>query len=111
VPSGASSVGQLISGRRRASGANQPIRLFQSVGICRLFSGKKADHHERHAKQQAYQHNFPVGASVCTVKRARHKTPLQIHTKRANYLPQKLAGDHFRTASWRFENGFVGTII
>jgi hypothetical protein len=43
--------GQLIISRqRRACAANQPIRLFQNVGICRLFSRKKADHHERRAK-------------------------------------------------------------
>jgi hypothetical protein len=69
-------LGQLISRRPRACGANQPIRLFQNVGIFRLFSRKKADHHERRAKQQAYQHDFPIGAPVCTVKRTRHKSPL-----------------------------------
>jgi hypothetical protein len=76
-------LGQLIGGRRRACGANQPIRLFQNVGICRLFSREKADHHERRAKQQGYQHNLPIGASVCTLKRTRHKTPLQLHSERA----------------------------
>src|SRR5437879_3422267 len=93
---------RLISRRPRACGANQPIRLFQNVGICRLFSRKKADHHERRAKYQAYQHNFPVGASVYIVKRTRHKTPL---TQRGSWA--RLAGDHFRTASQRLENGFV----
>jgi hypothetical protein len=43
-------LGQLISGHGRACAANQPIRLFQNVGICRLFSRKKADHHECRAK-------------------------------------------------------------
>jgi hypothetical protein len=76
-------LGQLISWHRRACAANQPIRLFQNVGICRLFSRKKADHQERRAKKQAYQHNFPVGASVRVVKRTRHKTSLQLHTERA----------------------------
>ena len=94
--------GQLMSTRRFACGASQPIRLFQNVGIFRLFSRKKADHHERRAKQQAYQHNFPVGASVCAVKRTRHKSPL---TQRGSAA--MLAGDHFRTASQRLENGFV----
>ena len=69
-------LGPLIGRRPRACGANQPIRLFQNVGIFRLFSRKKADHHERRAKQQAYQHDFPIGAPVCTVKRTRHKSPL-----------------------------------
>ena len=41
---------QLISRPCRACSANQPIRLFQNVGICRLFSRKKADHHEGRAK-------------------------------------------------------------
>ena len=40
----------LISGQRCTCVANQPIRLFQNVGICRLFSRKKAEHHERRAK-------------------------------------------------------------
>jgi hypothetical protein len=44
---------QLIGRRRRAGTANQPIRLFQNVGIFRLFSGEEADDHERRAKQQA----------------------------------------------------------
>jgi hypothetical protein len=44
------SLGQLVSRHRRSCAANQPIRLFQNVGICRLFSRKKAEHHERHAK-------------------------------------------------------------
>jgi len=96
-------LGQLVSRRRRARGANQPIRLFQNVGIFRLFSRKKAEHHERHAKYQAYHHNFPIGASVCTVKRTRHKSPLAQHGS-----PRILAGDHFRTASQRLGNGFVG---
>ena len=43
-------LGNLISRHRRSCAANQPIRLFQNVGICRLFSRKKADHHERRAK-------------------------------------------------------------
>jgi hypothetical protein len=47
---GSLSLEQLISRRRRACGANQPIRLFQNVGIFRLFSREKADHHERRAK-------------------------------------------------------------
>ena len=46
---GGFSLGQLISRRRRACGANQPIRLFQNVGIL-LFPRKKADHHECRAK-------------------------------------------------------------
>jgi hypothetical protein len=46
VPGGLS-LGQLISAGGIACGANQPIRLFQNVGICRLFSRKKAYHHER----------------------------------------------------------------
>ena len=33
---GGFSLGQLIGRRRRACGANQPIRLFQNAGICRL---------------------------------------------------------------------------
>jgi hypothetical protein len=49
VPGGLS-LGQLTSRRRFACGANQPIRLFQNVGIFRLFSGKKTEHHERRAK-------------------------------------------------------------
>jgi hypothetical protein len=65
---GIAALGDLMSRRRFACGANHPIRLFQNVGIFRLFSRKKADHYERRAKQQAYQHDFPVGASVCTVK-------------------------------------------
>jgi hypothetical protein len=44
------SPGQLISRYRRACIANQPIRLFQNVGICRLFSGEEAEHHEGCAK-------------------------------------------------------------
>jgi hypothetical protein len=48
--SGGLSLGQLMSTRRFARGANQPIRLFQNVGIFWLFSRKKADHHERRAK-------------------------------------------------------------
>jgi hypothetical protein len=48
--SGGFSLGPLMSRRRFACGANQPIRLFQNVGIFRLFSRKKADHHERRAK-------------------------------------------------------------
>jgi hypothetical protein len=43
-------LGELMSRRRFACGANQPIRLFQNVGIFGLFSRKKADHHERRAK-------------------------------------------------------------
>jgi hypothetical protein len=49
VPGGLS-LGQLTSRRRFACGANQPIRLFQNVGIFRLFSRKKAEHHERRTK-------------------------------------------------------------
>jgi hypothetical protein len=37
----------LISRHRRACTANPPIRLFQNVGICRLFSSEEAEHHER----------------------------------------------------------------
>jgi len=48
--SGGLSLGQLMSTRRFARGPNQPIRLFQNVGIFWLFSRKKADHHERCAK-------------------------------------------------------------
>jgi hypothetical protein len=48
--SGGLSLGQLMSTRRFARGANQPIRLFQNVDIFWLFSRKKADHHERRAK-------------------------------------------------------------
>jgi hypothetical protein len=61
-----------MSGRRFAGGANQPIRLFQNVGIFRLFSRKEAERDESRAKQHAYQHNPPVGASVSSVKRTRH---------------------------------------
>ena len=46
----AGGLGQLVSRRRFACGANQPIRLFQNVGIFWLFSRKKADTHERRAK-------------------------------------------------------------
>ena len=60
--------GKLISRYRIACGAHQLIRLFQNVGIFRLFSRKKAEQHERRTKYQAYQHNSPIGASVCTVK-------------------------------------------
>ena len=49
-PPGTAFLGQLISRRRRTRGANQPIRLFQNVGICRLFPRKKTYHHERPAK-------------------------------------------------------------
>jgi hypothetical protein len=49
VPGGLS-LGQLTSRRRFACGANQPIRLFQNVGIFRQFSRKKAEHHERRTK-------------------------------------------------------------
>jgi len=35
---------------RRACTPNQPIRLFQDVGIFRLFSSEEADHHEGCAK-------------------------------------------------------------
>jgi len=52
-PSRFFSLGQLISRHRRACTANQPIRLFQNVGICRLFSSEEADNHEGCAKQQA----------------------------------------------------------
>ena len=100
-PSGFS-LGQLISRNRRACAANQPIRLFQNVGICRLFSRKKADHHERRAKQQAYEHHLPVSASIRTVKRTRHKSPL---TQRRPELV--IACGHFRTIAQRWENGFV----
>jgi len=48
--SGGLSLGQLMTTRRFARGANQPIRLFQNVGIFWLFSRKKANHHERRAK-------------------------------------------------------------
>jgi len=41
---------QLISARRISCGANQPIRLFQNVGIFWLFSRKKTEHHECRAK-------------------------------------------------------------
>jgi hypothetical protein len=44
------SLGQLISRHRSASAANQPICLFQNVGICRLFPSEEAEHHERCAK-------------------------------------------------------------
>jgi hypothetical protein len=39
-------LGNLISRHRRTRIANQPIRLFQNVGICRLFSSEEAEHHE-----------------------------------------------------------------
>jgi len=48
--SGGLSLGQLMSTRRFTRDANQPIRLFQNVGIFWLFSRKKTDHHERRAK-------------------------------------------------------------
>ena len=95
-PSGFS-LGQLISRNRRACAANQPIGLFQNVGICRLFSRKKADHHERRAKQQAYEHHLPVSPSIRTVKRTRHKSPL---TQRRPELV--IAGGHFRTIAQRW---------
>jgi hypothetical protein len=76
------SLGKLIGGHCGARGAYQLIRLFQNVGICRLFSRKKAEHHKRRAKYQAYEHNFPIGAFVRTVKRTRHKSPA---TKRYSY--------------------------
>jgi hypothetical protein len=41
------SLGQLIGGHRGARTANQPIRLFQNVGICRLFPSEEGEHHER----------------------------------------------------------------
>jgi hypothetical protein len=44
---------KLIGGHCRARGAYQLIRLFKNVGICRLFSCKKAEHHKRRAKYQA----------------------------------------------------------
>jgi len=47
---GGPSLEQLMSLRRFARGANDPICLFQNVGIFRLFSRKKADHHKRRAK-------------------------------------------------------------
>jgi hypothetical protein len=43
------------------------------------------------------------------VKRTRHKTPLQF-TLNAQLSRSNLTGDHFRTASQRLENGFVGPI-
>jgi hypothetical protein len=39
-----------MSGRRFAGGANQPIRLFQNVGIFRLFSRKETEGDESRAK-------------------------------------------------------------
>jgi hypothetical protein len=77
-------LGELIGRRPRACGTNQPVRLFQNVGIFWLFSRKEAEHHERRAKEQAYQHNSPIGAPVSTVKRTRHKSPLTQPGSRAN---------------------------
>jgi hypothetical protein len=97
--------GKLIGGHRRACGAYQPVRLFQNVGICRLFSRKKAEHHKRRAKYQAYEHNFPIGAFVRTVKRTRHKSPA---TKCYSYRAQ-LPQTYVIVALQRFKLGRKGT--
>jgi hypothetical protein len=99
---GGPSLGQLMSRRRFACGANHPIRLFQNVGVFRLFSRKKTEHHKRRAEKRAYQRNSPIGSSVSTMKRSRHRsTPTQSESAAA------LEGDGFRTASRRLKNGFV----
>jgi hypothetical protein len=91
-----------MSRRRFACGANYPIRLFQNVGVFRLFSRKKTEHHKRRAEKRAYQRNSPIGSSVSTMKRSRHRsTPTQSESAAA------LEGDGFRTASRRLKNGFV----
>jgi hypothetical protein len=96
------SLGQSMSRRRFACGANHPIRLFQNVGVFRLFSRKKTEHHKRRAEKRAYQRNSPIGSSVSTMKRSRHRsTPTQSESAAA------LEGDGFRTASRRLKNGFV----
>ena len=98
----------LIGGHCRARSANQPISLFQNVGICRLFSGEEAEHHEHGAAYKAYQRNFPIGASVCVVKRIGHKAlATQLHTQHGQ-IRISLAADYFRMASRRLANGFVG---
>jgi hypothetical protein len=57
-----------FSRQRRARGTNQFVRFDEDVVIVRLLFGKKADGHKRRTKQQAYQHDFSVGALVCVVK-------------------------------------------
>jgi hypothetical protein len=48
---GGFSLGQLISRHRRACATNELIRLFQNVGICRLFSSEEAEHYEGCARR------------------------------------------------------------
>jgi len=85
---------QLMSRCRFACSTNYPIRLFQNVGIFRLLSRRKTEHYECRAKKNAYQHNLPVGASVSTAKRTRHRINIPQRESKA-----ALQRDRFRTAS------------
>jgi hypothetical protein len=58
----------LFGRQRRTCGANQFVRFDENVTIVRLLSCKKADGYKRSAKQQACQHNFPVGAFVSVME-------------------------------------------